>query len=65
MSELMPAPGIDIVGPIPAELQTSDLIYAAGIVAGSKQPQAARAFIDFLASSTGHLVDKAKGLHPP
>ena len=65
ISELMPAPGIDIVGPIPAELQSSDLIYAAGIVAGSKQPQAAKAFIQFLASSSAIAVNKDKGLQPP
>jgi molybdate transport system substrate-binding protein len=49
MSELQPITGITIVGPIPDELQKVT-IFAAGVVATSKQQDAARAFIRFLAS---------------
>jgi ABC-type molybdate transport system substrate-binding protein len=62
---LIPAPGVDIVGPFPVELQSADLIYAAGIVAGGEHPETAKAFIEFLAGSTALMVGKAKGLHPP
>ncbi|MGD1096456.1 MAG: substrate-binding domain-containing protein, partial [Bryobacteraceae bacterium] len=49
ISELLPVPGIDYVGPLPAELQRVSL-FSAGVATGSKQPDAARALIRFLAS---------------
>jgi molybdate transport system substrate-binding protein len=49
MSELIPVPGIDLVGPLPAEVQKIT-VFSAGIVAGAKEPVAARALIAFLAS---------------
>ena len=47
IAELMPIKGIDIVGELPAEIQTT-LIYATGIHANAKQPEAARALARFL-----------------
>jgi molybdate transport system substrate-binding protein len=56
--------GIDIVGPLPTELQSPDLVYAAGSPFFSEQPIAAKALIDFLADPKAAAVYKAKGLQP-
>ena len=39
ISELKPVKGIDIVGPLPNELQKIT-VFSAGIAAGSKEPEA-------------------------
>jgi ABC-type glycerol-3-phosphate transport system substrate-binding protein len=39
-------------------------IFSAGVSASSKEPKAAKAFIDFLAAPTAASVIKAKGLQP-
>jgi len=49
ISELRPVAGIDIVGPLPAELQKIT-VFSAGIAGGSKEPEAGKALIKFLAS---------------
>ena len=64
ITELMEVPGIDVVGPLPAELQSPDLVYVAGASYLSEQPAAAKAFIDFLADPKAAAVYKAKGLQP-
>ena len=64
ISELMEVDGIDVVGPLPAELQSPDLVYDAGATFFSEQPIAAKALIDFLADPTAAAVYKAKGLQP-
>jgi ABC-type molybdate transport system substrate-binding protein len=53
-----------VVGPLPAELQSPDLVYVAGASYLSEQPAAAKAFIDFLAGPNAAAVYKAKGLQP-
>jgi molybdate transport system substrate-binding protein len=64
ISELMEVDGIEIVGPLPAELQSPDLVYVAGSPFFSEQPIAAKALIDFLADPKAAAVYKAKGLQP-
>jgi molybdate transport system substrate-binding protein len=64
ISEMRDIPGIDIVGPIPAELQSPDLVYFAGVTAASTQPEAAKALIDFLGGFEAAPVIKSKGLDP-
>ena len=49
VSELRPHPGIDIVGPIPAELQVVN-VFRAGIATNAREPEAAKALIAFLVS---------------
>ena len=41
------APGVELAGPFPAELQ-QELVFTAAVAADSKQADAAKAFIDFL-----------------
>jgi len=64
ISEMMGIPGIDIVGAIPAELQSPDLVYFAGIPTASTQPAPAKAFIEFLTGFEAAPVIKSKGLEP-
>jgi molybdate transport system substrate-binding protein len=63
VTELMPVAGVDVVGPLPAELQTR-ILYSAGVPVGAKQPEAAKALIKFFASPAVAPVIKAKGLAP-
>ena len=56
-------PGVDLVGPLPAELQTY-ISFTAGVSAGAKEPEAAQALIRFLASPAAVAVIRAKGLEP-
>lgn len=64
ISELMEVEGIEVVGPLPAELQTPDLVYAAAATATSDQPLRAKALIDFLAAPAVAPIYKAKGMEP-
>jgi molybdate transport system substrate-binding protein len=56
-------PRLDIVGPFPAEVQR-EVVYAAGIAATSKEPEAAKAFVAYLMSPPAIAVIKAKGMNP-
>ncbi len=64
ITELMEVGGIDIVGPLPAELQSPDLAFVAASPMISEQPLAAKALIDFLAGPAAKAVYKAKGMEP-
>jgi len=61
--ELMSVPGIDVVGPLPPELQATTR-STAGVFSGSKQPEAARALIEFLATPEAARVFREKGHEP-
>jgi molybdate transport system substrate-binding protein len=63
MSELLPVPGIEIVGKLPGELQKVT-IFSAGIVATAKEPQAAATLIVFLASPAAQDAVTKSGLEP-
>jgi molybdate transport system substrate-binding protein len=63
VSELLPVPGVDFVGKLPRELQKVT-IFSAGVVAGSKVPDAARALVAFLASPDAAPVMARSGLEP-
>ena len=63
VSELVPIPGIDYVGPLPDEVQQATL-FSAGIVTGAKEPEAARALIKFFTSAKAAPVIAKTGLEP-
>ncbi len=63
ISELLPVKGIDIVGPLPEGAQQI-MVFAAGIPASSKQPAAAKALIQWLASPAAYPAIKKSGLEP-
>ena len=59
--EIMAVPGAQVVGPLPAELQTVT-IFSVGLAASSQDSAAAKALIEFLAGPQATPVYKAKGL---
>lgn len=62
-SELLPVPGIQYVGPLPAEVQRVS-VFSAGVAAHAGHPEAARALIQFLASADAAPVVTKTGLEP-
>jgi molybdate transport system substrate-binding protein len=63
VSELMQVKGIDLIGPLPAELQKLT-VFSAGIFAEAKNPHGAAALLAFLSTPETAAVIKAKGLEP-
>jgi molybdate transport system substrate-binding protein len=61
LPELMAVPGIDIVGPLPPDLQTMT-VFSAGLSAAAKNADGAKALIKFLATPAAAKVLKAKGM---
>ena len=63
MAELMAVDGIDVIGPLPAEIQMVTP-FVAGIPANASHAEAGKAVIDFLITPDAKRVLKAKGLEP-
>ncbi len=63
VSELVPIPGIDYIGPLPDEVQQATF-FSAGIVTGAKELEAARALIKFFTSAKAAPVIAKTGLEP-
>ena len=63
ISELRPVKGIDIVGELPPGAQIVT-VFAAGIPTTSKQPEAAKALIQWLSSPAAYAAIKKSGLEP-
>ena len=63
VSELLPVPGIDFVGPLPADIQQIT-VFSAGLHAAAKQPDAARALVRFLTAPAAAPVIRKKGMEP-
>lgn len=63
ISELLPVPGIDYVGPLPPEVQKVTVV-SAGVAVGAKEPDAATALIRFLASPAVVPAITKSGLEP-
>jgi len=63
ISELKPVAGIDIVGPLPDDLQKVT-VFSAGIASVSKEPEAGKALIEFLASPAARDTIVKSGLEP-
>jgi molybdate transport system substrate-binding protein len=63
ISELKPVAGIDIVGPLPDALQKVT-VFSAGIASVSKEPEAGKALINFLASPAARDTIIRSGLEP-
>jgi len=61
--QLLANAGIELAGPVPAELQTW-IGLAAGVGAAAKEPDAAKALIAFLTTPAAMSVMKAKGWAP-
>ena len=63
IAELVHFAGIDYVGPLPGELQRMT-VFSAGIHAGAKQGDAARALVKFITAPSAAPVIRKHGLEP-
>lgn len=64
ISEIVAAPRVDLVGPLPAAIQHYTL-FTAGIVASSKDQEAAKALLQYITSSASRALMKTKGFETP
>jgi molybdate transport system substrate-binding protein len=63
VSEVVHAPGVELAGVIAEEIQLHQ-IFAAAVVAGSKEPDAAKRLIAFLASTRAAAAIRSGGMEP-
>jgi molybdate transport system substrate-binding protein len=56
-------PRLDIVGPFPREVRR-EVVYVGGLAKNGKQPDAAKAFLDFVRSPAAGAVFQARGVQP-
>ena len=60
---ILMVPGAELVGWLPSELQ-SYVVFTGGVSATAKEPEAAKALLDFLTTAETRAILKAKGLEP-
>lgn len=63
LSELIHVKGIEVLGPLPPEIQNVT-VFAAGVASTSKQPEATAALIAYLASPETAEVKREQGMEP-
>jgi len=63
VSELLPVPGIDLVGPLPPDVQQITT-FSAGLHVGAREPDAAKALLKFLTAPAAEPVIRKKGMEP-
>ena len=63
MTQILTTPGVELVGPLPPEIQFYT-VFVGGVSANSKAPDAARALLRFLTSPTAAPVVKSQGMEP-
>jgi molybdate transport system substrate-binding protein len=63
INELMAVPGVELVGPLPAEVQ-NHVILTAGVGSQARDPAAAEAFLRFVTAPAVAPLIRSKGLEP-
>jgi len=63
ISEILPYANAELVGPLPSDVQ-SYTYFSAAVSVASKEVDAAKAFIKFLATPAALAVIKTKGMEP-
>src|SRR3954468_14356892 len=61
LTNVLTAPGLDLVGPFPAEVQ-QNVVFTSAVAADSKEAEAAKAFITYLKTPAAVAVIKARGM---
>lgn len=64
LPELLAVPGVEIVGPLPGNLQNVTP-FAAGVHVSSQNADAAKALIKFFQTTEAIAIIRSKGLEPP
>ena len=62
-AELLPVPGIEIIGPLPGELRQT-IVYGATVFTGSTARERNQAFVEFMRSEAARQVLRHTGLDP-
>ncbi len=63
LTNVFNAPGIELAGPFPADLQ-QELVFPAAVATDAREPAAAKALIDFLKTPAAIAAIKAAGMTP-
>lgn len=63
LSELMHLEGLDLLGPLPPEVQIITT-FSVGLAATASQPDAARALVDFMTSPASAEIKRRNGMEP-
>jgi molybdate transport system substrate-binding protein len=63
LTNVLTAPGLDLVGPFPADVQQT-VVFTSAVAADAKEPEAAKAFITFLQTPAATAVIKTMGMTP-
>lgn len=64
ISEIVAVPEVDLVGPLPREIQNYTL-FSAGLVNDTKDPEASRSFVRYVSSANVQSIWKEKGFEAP
>jgi molybdate transport system substrate-binding protein len=63
LTNVLIAPGVELVGPFPGDLQ-QELVFTSAIAADTKEADAAKALIDYLRTQAATAVIKTAGMTP-
>lgn len=63
ISELLPVAGIEVIGPLPPDIQEIT-VFSAGLHARAREPAAARALVAWLSAPAAASVIRKKGMEP-
>jgi molybdate transport system substrate-binding protein len=63
VQELLMVPGVEVIGPLPGDLQDT-IVFSAAVIAGTNDAEAGKALINFLRTPEAAAVIKTKGMEP-
>jgi molybdate transport system substrate-binding protein len=63
LTNVLVAPGVELIGPFPGELQ-QELVFTSAVAADNREADAAKALIDYLRTQEATAIIKAAGMTP-